>query len=84
MKKVDNKYLRRIVYSIQFLMSIVLVSTMYFIQFVPIKYLIITAVILIVLMIGEYFLIFYKKKGSKRSLLTQFLSLVLSCFMIIG
>ena len=84
MKKVDNKYLRRIVYSIQFLMSIVLVSTMYFIQFVPIKYLIITAVILIVLMIGEYFLIFYKKKGSKRSLLTQFLSLVLSCFMIVG
>ena len=84
MKKIDNKYLRRIVYSIQFLMSIVLLSTMYFIQFVPMKYLIATAVVLVILMVGEYFLIFYKKKGSKRSLLTQFLSLLLSCLMAVG
>ena len=56
MKKIDNKYLRRIVYSIQFLMSIVLLSTMYFIQFVPMKYLIATAVVLVILMVGEYFL----------------------------
>ncbi len=84
MKKIDNKYLRRIVYSIQFLMSIVLLSTMYFIQFVPMKYLIVTAVVLVILMVGEYFLIFYKKKGSKRSLLTQFLSLLLSCLMAVG
>lgn len=53
MKKIDNKYLRRIVYSIQFLMSIVLLSTMYFIQFVPMKYLIATAVVLVILMVGE-------------------------------
>ena len=84
MKKIDNKYIRRIVYSIQFLMSIVLLSTMYFIQFVPMKYLIATAVVLVILMVGEYFLIFYKKKGSKRSLLTQFLSLLLSCLMAVG
>lgn len=84
MKKLDNKYIRRIVYSIQFLMSIVILSTMYFISFVPMKYIIITAVILIALMIGEYFLIFYKKKGSKRSLLTQLLSLLLSSVMAVG
>ena len=82
MKKIDNKYIRRIVYSIQFLMSIVLLSTMYFIRFVPMKYMMIVGIILIALMVGEYFLIFYKKQGSKRSLLTQFLSLVLSCLMV--
>lgn len=84
MKKLDNKYVRRIVYCIQFLMSIVLLSTMYFIQFIPIKYIIGVGIVLVILMIGEYFLIFYKKKGSKRSLLTQFLSLILSCLMIIS
>lgn len=68
MKKIDNKYIRRIVYSIQFLMSIVLLSTMYFIRFVPMKYMMIVGIILIALMVGEYFLIFYKKQGSKRSL----------------
>ncbi len=84
MQKIDNKYLRRIVYSIQFLMSIVLLATMYFIQFVPMKYFISAVVVLLVFMVGEYFLIFYKKKGSKRSLLTQLLSLLLSCFMAVG
>lgn len=84
MKKIDNKYIRRIVYSIQFLMSIVLLSTMYFIRFVPMKYMMIVGIILIALMVGEYFLIFYKKQGSKRSLLTQFLSLVLSCLMVVA
>ena len=84
MKKIDNKYIRRIVYSIQFLMSIVLLSTMYFIRFVPMKYMMIVGIILIALMVGEYFLIFYKKQGSKRSLLTQFLSLVLSCLMAVA
>ncbi|UTY38348.1 hypothetical protein NMU03_11795 [Allocoprobacillus halotolerans] len=62
MQKIDNKYLRRIVYSIQFLMSIVLLATMYFIQFVPMKYFISAVVVLLVFMVGEYFLIFYKKK----------------------
>ena len=65
-------------------MSIVLLSTMYFIRFVPMKYMMIVGVILIALMVGEYFLIFYKKQGSKRSLLTQFLSLVLSCLMVVA
>ena len=73
MKKIDNKYLRRIVYSIQFLMSIVLLSTKYFIQFVPMKYLIATAVALVILMVGEYFLIFY----------IHFVKTLLCCYLVV-
>lgn len=84
MKTLDNKYIRRVVYSIQLIMSILLVLTAYLIQLVPMKYLIIGGVFLLLLLVGEYFLIFYKKVGSKRSLITQLLSLLLSCFLALG
>ena len=80
----DNKYLRRIVYSIQVIVMILLMIMAYYIQLIPMKYLIGAGIVFILLMIGEYFLIFTKKPNSKRSLVTQVLSIMLSCFLIVG
>lgn len=82
MKAFDNQYLRRIVYVIQILMSIVLMAVMYSANLIPIMYMIIIGIILLLMLIGEYFLIFYKKKKSKRSLITQLMSLSLSCLLL--
>lgn len=84
MKAFDNKYLKRIVFSIQFITMITLMVLAYSIQIIPMKYLIIAGIVLLLILIAEYFLIFYKKERSKRSLITQILSMILSCILIIG
>lgn len=84
MKAFDNNYLKRIVLAIQIITMIIFMVMVYNVQIIPMKYLMIAGVIFLALTIGEYFLIFYKKEKSKRSLITQILSLVLSCFMIVG
>lgn len=84
MKAFDNKYLKRIVFSIQLVSLLVLLSVAYTVQLIPVKYLIIVSIVLILLLVGEYFLIFYKKPRSKRSLITQIMSVLLSCVMVVG
>ncbi|WP_050638575.1 LCP family protein [Candidatus Stoquefichus sp. SB1] len=84
MKAFDNKYLKRIVFSIQLVSLLVLLSVAYTVQLIPVKYLIIVSIVLILLLVGEYFFIFYKKPRSKRSLITQIMSVLLSCVMVVG
>lgn len=84
MKVFGNKYLRRIVYSIQIISMLLLMIMAFNIQLIPIKYLIYIGIVFIGILIGEYFLIFIKKESSKRSLITQILSIILSCVMIVG
>lgn len=84
MKAFDNKYLKRIVFSIQFISMLLILIVAYTIQLIPMKYLIYVSVLFVLLLIGEYFLIFYKKERSKRSLITQIISMILSCVMVIG
>lgn len=84
MKAFGNKYLRRIVFGIQTITTILLMIMAYSVQLIPMKYLSITGIGLLLILVGEYFLIFTKKEKSKRSLITQVLSILLSCVMIIG
>jgi len=84
MKTKLEKAINWIVYMIQLITSVLLMYILYTVQFIPTNYLIGLGVFLLVLLIGEYFLIFYKKPKSKRSLLTQILSLMLSCVMVLG
>lgn len=84
MKAFDNKYLKRIVFSIQFISMLLIMIVAYTIQFIPMKYLIYVGIFFVLLLIGEYFLIFYKKERSKRSLITQIISMMLSCTMVVG
>ncbi|MFR2504957.1 MAG: LytR family transcriptional regulator, partial [Coprobacillus cateniformis] len=77
MKAFDNKYLKRIVFSIQMISMILLIVMAYSVQLIPMKYLIGVGVFFVALLVGEYFLIFYKKEKSKRSLITQILSIIL-------
>ncbi|MEG0365624.1 MAG: LCP family protein [Coprobacillus sp.] len=84
MKRFNNKLLRKIVYIIQTLMTLAFLAMTYSIKFIPMKYILIVGVILVALLIGEYFLIFYKKEKSKRSYITQGLSVVLSVLLTVG
>ena len=61
MKAFDNKYLKRIVFSIQMISMILLIVMAYSVQLIPMKYLIGVGVFFVALLVGEYFLIFYKK-----------------------
>ena len=58
MKAFDNKYLKRIVFGIQIVAMFLLIIMAYSVQLIPMKYLIGVSVFLIILLIGEYFLIF--------------------------
>ena len=60
MKAFDNKYLKRIVFSIQMISMILLIVMAYSVQLIPMKYLIGVGVFFVALLVGEYFLIFYK------------------------
>ena len=71
MKAFDNKYLKRIVFSIQMISMILLIVMAYSVQLIPMKYLIGVGVFFVALLVGEYFLIFYKKEKSKRSLIDR-------------
>lgn len=84
MKTKLEKVMNWSIYLIQIIISVLLVYTLYTVKFIPMNYLMGLSAILFILLIGEYFLIFYKKPKSKRSLLTQILSLILSCVMLVG
>ncbi len=75
-------YQRAIVFSIQILATCVFLYYLYKLSFLPPLYYTVICVILVVLLIGEYFLIFIKKVHSKRSLITQVLSLFVSLVLI--
>lgn len=80
----DNKYIKRIVFAISLIMSIILMIMMVNAKILPYIYMISIGIVLFIMLIGEYFLIFTRKPKSKRSLITQILSLILSCVMIVG
>ncbi|MEG0276619.1 MAG: LCP family protein [Coprobacillus sp.] len=84
MQKIKNQKLRVIVYILQIIMSVVFIGVAYSIKFIPMKYMLVIGAIFLGLLIGEYFLIFYKKEKSKRSYITQGLSLVLSIILVVG
>ena len=63
MKAFDNKYLKRIVFSIQMISMILLIVMAYSVQLIPMKYLIGVGVFFVALLVGEYFLIFYKSSS---------------------
>ena len=66
MKAFDNKYLKRIVFSIQMISMILLIVMAYSVQLIPMKYLIGVGVFFVALLVGEYFLIFYKKEKQTK------------------
>lgn len=68
MKAFDNKYLKRIVFSIQMISMILLIVMAYSVQLIPMKYLIGVGVFFVALLVGEYFLIFYKKRKKAKGL----------------
>lgn len=72
-----------IVYLIQIIASGLLIWVLYSIGSIPMKYIYIIVAVLVLLMIGEYFLIFYKKPKSKRSVITKILSVLLSIIMVV-
>lgn len=73
-----------IVYLIQIITSGLLIWVLYSIGSIPINYIYILAVVLCLLLIGEYFLIFCKKAKSKRAVITKILSILLSIVMVAG
>lgn len=83
MKEFCQKHLKKFVYFLQIISSIVLIGAVYIIGMIPMNYIVIAAIVLLGLLIGEYFLIFYNKEKSKRSLITQIFSVLLSCLFVI-
>lgn len=73
-----------IVYIIQAIATILFVFVLFYIGSIPKEYIYIVAAVLTGLFIGEYFLIFYKKPGSKRSLITKMLGMILSFVLVLG
>lgn len=84
MRLFDNKALRIVVFMIQIITSILLVGTAYWIDVFPDNYLMIATGVLILLALISMKLIFHKKEKSKRSLLMQIISILLSCAMLVG
>lgn len=84
MENKTEKIIKIVIYSLQIVMSCVFAYLIYETQFIPMDYMIGGSVALIGLLIGEYFLIFYKKSKSKRSIITQVLSVILSVLLIVG
>ncbi len=84
MKSKLEKSMNWVTYIFQIITSIVLLYMLYTIKFVPARYIMIGGIVLLGLLIGEYFLIFYKKPKSKRSIITQVFSVLLSCVMIVA
>lgn len=84
MHRFNNEKLRKIVYIIQIIMTFLFVGIAYSIHFIPLKYILMIGAILFGLLLGEYFLIFYKKEKSKRSYITQVLSFLLSIVLAMG
>lgn len=83
-KQKVEKIINIVVYLIQVITSIIVLWTMYVIGSIPLRYIVIAGVVLSLILVGEYFLIFYKKPKSKRSIITQVVSLLLSIVLIIG
>ncbi len=84
MREFCHKYLKVIIYALQWIMTAIFLYMIYWLGMLPVKYIVTCIVVLLVLLIGEFFLIFYKKLKSKRSIITQILSLIISCVLVIG
>lgn len=84
MKAFENTYVKRVAYSIQFLSAILFMFMIYTIQLVPMKYVIIVGVVLLMILAGEFFLIFYNKEKKIRSLITQIIAILLSGVLAMG
>lgn len=84
MKSKLEKTMNVIIYLIQAVMSIIFIYFLYTIEFVPMNYIMILGIIFLVCLIGEYFLIFYKKPKSKRSIITQVISVFLSIAFLVS
>ena len=69
---------------VQIVVSGLFIYTCYNVALIPQSYIILGTLFLSGLIVGEYFLIFYKKEKSKRSLITQLLSIVLSGVLLMG
>lgn len=65
MKEFCQKHLKKFVYFLQIISSIVLIGAVYIIGMIPMNYIVIAAIVLLGLLIGEYFLIFYNKEKAK-------------------
>ena len=80
-----EKNLNKIIYIIQIIASVILIYISYNNGSIPNNYVLYAAIICVLLLIGEYFLIFYYKKSkSKRSIITQILSVLLSIVMFVA
>lgn len=84
MKTVLENRCNKIIYTIQIIASILLIYMLYTIQFIPVNYLLMLFLILLLLVVGEYFLIFYKAPKSKRSIITQIMSVILSLVLVVA
>lgn len=84
MKTRTEKIINGVIFIIQIIASFIMLYIFYDIKFIPMNYFIGLAVVLVGMLIGEYFLIFNKKPKSKRSIITQAFSVILSVFMIIA
>lgn len=84
MKIFENKHFKRIIFLISFIMACILMFMVYQVQLIPDMYMIIIGVILLLMLVGEYFLIFAKNASRKRTLIGQILSLFLSCVLMLG
>lgn len=72
------------IYALQCLLSLLFIVVIYRLGFIPLKYIYwVIAFIVFLLGIG-YYLIFYKKENSKRSLIMQICSIILSIVLAIG
>ena len=61
-KQKVEKIINIVVYLIQVITSIIVLWTMYVIGSIPLRYIVIAGVVLSLILVGEYFLIFYKKR----------------------
>lgn len=84
MKTKTEKMINGVIYGLQMITSFIMLYIFYDIKLIPMNYFIGLAVVLVGLLVGEYFLIFYKVSKSKRSIITQVISVILSIVMGIG
>ena len=72
------------IYVVQVIVTALFIGVLLYIGSIPKNYIYIAGAVLVLLLVGEYFLIFYKKPKSKRSLLTKIMSLLLSIVLVVG
>lgn len=82
--RIFDKRTNVLVYGIQVVVSILFIGVLIMLGSIPMLYIGIASAFLALLLLVEYFLIFTKKKNSKRSVLTKIISLLLSIVMVVA